>query len=76
MYINTHVYVYKYIGGTTPSIDLIVPLDFKPVMLQVTCIKTFELKYMGAVLSDKVKNPYVKLCLGSVKQETKPIGKN
>jgi hypothetical protein len=61
---------------TTPNKDLIIPLDYKPVVLQVTCIKTFELKYMGAVLSDKVKNPYVKLSISGVRQETKPIGKH
>jgi hypothetical protein len=56
------------------SFNLTVPLDYKPVIVQVACIKIFELKYMGALLSNKVKNPYVKLSLGSLKQETKPIG--
>jgi hypothetical protein len=72
------MYIYIYIDRDAivpSSFDLTVPLDYKPVILQIASIKTFELKYMGALLSNKVKNPYVKLSLGSLKQETKPIGK-
>ena len=50
-----------------------VPNNFEPILLRVVRIKLFELKYVGAILSNKVSKPYAKLSLGTKQQETKPI---
>ena len=60
-------------GNEESGTDVIVPLNFETIILQIIRIKTFDLKHSESIISNKVKKPYIKIALGNMLLETKVI---